>query len=43
MSDATKARLSRLAEQASSVGRKISPMQVGAQILEDALASVPER
>jgi hypothetical protein len=43
MSDATKERLTRLAEQASSSGRKISPMQVAAQILEDALASVPER
>jgi hypothetical protein len=43
MSDATKARLTRLAEQASTDGRKISPMQVAAQILEEALASVPER
>ena len=43
MSDATKERLTRLAEQVSSSGRKISPMQVAAQILEDALAGVPER
>ena len=44
MSDATKERLTRLAEQVSSSGgRRISPMQVAAQILEDALASVPER
>src|SRR4051812_7427175 len=42
MSDATKQRLTRLAEQASSGGRKISPMQVAAQILEDAVAGVPE-
>ncbi len=43
MSDATKQRLTRLAEQLSSGGRKISPMQIAAQILEDALAGVPER
>jgi len=43
MSDATKERLTRLAEQVSSDGRKISPMQVAAQILEDALAGVIER
>jgi hypothetical protein len=42
MSDATKARLTLLAEQASAGGRKVSPMQVAAQILEEALASVPE-
>jgi len=42
MSEATKRRLTRLAEQVSSGGRKVSPMQVAAQILEDALASVPE-
>jgi hypothetical protein len=30
--------LTRLAEQASTSGRKVSPMQVAAQILEDALA-----
>ena len=43
MSDATKVRLTRLAEQVSKSGRKISPMQVAAQLLEDALAGVPER
>ena len=43
MSDATKERLTRLADQVSSRGRKISPMQIAAQILEDALAGVPER
>jgi hypothetical protein len=42
MSDATKLRLTRLAAQISSGGRKISPMQVAAQILEDALAGVPD-
>ena len=41
MSEATERRLSRLAEQASASGRKISPMQVAAQILEDALAGLP--
>ena len=43
MSDATKQRLLRLAERASAGGRKVSPMQIAAQILEDALAGVPER
>ena len=43
MSDATKRRLLRLAERASADGRKVSPMQIAAQILEDALAGVPER
>jgi len=43
MSEATKERLTRLAEQVSTNGRKISPMQMAAQILEDALASIPER
>ena len=43
MSDATKQRLDHLAEQISAGGRKVSPMQVAAQILEDALAGVPER
>jgi hypothetical protein len=42
MSDATKQRLTRLAEQFSTDGRRISPMQIAAQILEDALAGVPE-
>ncbi len=43
MSDATRQRLLRLAERASAEGRKISPMQIAAQILEDALAGVPEQ
>jgi hypothetical protein len=43
MSDATRRRLSLLAERASADGRKVSPMQVAAQILEDALADMPER
>lgn len=42
MSEATRQRLTRLAEESSTVGRKISPMQIAAQILEEALASVPE-
>ncbi len=43
MSDATQRRLARLAEQASLSGRKVSPMQVAALILEDALTNVPEQ
>ena len=43
MSDATRQRLARLAEQSSTPERKISPMQIAAQILEDALATIPER
>ena len=43
MSEATRQRLSLLAEQASTGGRKVSPMQVAAQILEDALAGMQER
>jgi hypothetical protein len=43
MSDATARRLKRLAERASAGGRKISPMQIAAQILEDALAGMAER
>lgn len=43
MSDTTKRRLLRLAERASAGGRRVSPMQIAAQILEDALASVPEQ
>ena len=42
MSDETKQRLTHLAEQLSTTGRKVSPMQIAAQILEDALAGVPE-
>jgi hypothetical protein len=43
MSDATRQRLTRLAEQISTGGRKVSPMQIAAQILEDALTGLPER
>jgi hypothetical protein len=42
MSEETERRLARLAEQASTAGRKISPMQLAAQILEDALAGLPD-
>src|SRR4051794_13515939 len=37
MSRATEQRLIRLAEQASTEKRKVSPMQVAAQLLEDAV------
>jgi hypothetical protein len=43
MSDATRQRLTLLAEQVSASGRKVSPMQIAAQILEDALSGIPER
>lgn len=43
MSEATRQRLARLAELSSTGGRKVSPMQIAAQILEEALAGVPER
>ena len=43
MSDATRQRLTLLAEQVSASGRKVSPMQIAAQILEDALSGLPER
>ena len=42
MSLTTKLRLTRLAEQVSRGGRKVSPMQIAAQILEEAVADVPE-
>jgi hypothetical protein len=42
MSEATGRRLSLLAERASASGRKVSPMQIAAQILEDAVAGIPE-
>ena len=42
MSEGTRRRLLRLAERASTTGRKVSPMQIAAQILEEALSSVPE-
>src|SRR5688500_3078506 len=40
MSAATERRLARLAEQASAGGRKVSPMQLAARILEEAVAQV---
>jgi hypothetical protein len=43
ISEATGRRLSLLAEQASAGGRKVSPMQIAAQILEDALAGMQEQ
>ena len=42
MSDATRQRLTLLAEQSSTAGRKVSPMQIAAQILEEALTGIPE-
>jgi hypothetical protein len=41
MSDATRQRLALLAEQNSAGGRKVSPMQIAAQILEEALSGIP--
>ncbi len=43
MSDATRKRLALLAVQSSTGGRKVSPMQIAAQILEDALSGIPEQ
>jgi hypothetical protein len=42
MSDETRRRLSLLATRASAGGRKVSPMQLAAQILEEALAGMSE-
>ncbi len=42
MSEATGRRLLLMAERASAGGRKVSPRQPAAQILEDALAGMPE-
>jgi hypothetical protein len=42
MSEATERRLSLLAQRASASGRKVSPMQLAAQILEEALSGMPE-
>jgi hypothetical protein len=42
MSEATERRLVRLSEEASTPQRKISPMQLAAQLLEDALAGLAE-
>jgi hypothetical protein len=43
MSEATAQRLRLLAERASDGRRKVSPMQIAAQILEDALAGMREQ
>ena len=40
MSETTERTLAQLAEEVSKQGRKISPMQLAAQILENALASM---
>jgi hypothetical protein len=42
MSEATVRKLARLAEEASTPQRQVSPMQVAAQLLEEAVAQVPE-
>jgi hypothetical protein len=42
MSRATEQRLIRLAAEASNDKRKVSPMQLAAQILENALEGIPE-
>ncbi len=42
MTRATERRLARLAEQASESGRKVTPMQMAARILEEALSGLPE-
>jgi hypothetical protein len=43
MSETTARRLLRLAEQASAQGRKVSPMQIAAQIIEDAMSGVSDQ
>lgn len=40
MSDSTEVKLAALAERASTRDRKVSPMQVAAQLLEDRLAEI---
>jgi hypothetical protein len=40
MSEATRQRLALLAEQSSTNGRKVSPMQIAARILEEALTDL---
>src|SRR5689334_8177107 len=42
MSEATEQKLVRLAERASTPERKVSPMQLAAQLLEEALAGLPD-
>src|SRR5260370_36402231 len=41
MSEATVEKLARLAERASTAQRRVSPMQVAAQLLEEAVAQCP--
>ena len=41
MSDTTRQRLALLAEQSSTADRKVSPMHIAAQIIEDAVAGIP--
>ncbi|MBY0227642.1 MAG: hypothetical protein K2W96_00035 [Gemmataceae bacterium] len=43
MSAATERRLAQIAEQASQGGRKVSPMQVAAQLLEEAVGALEAR
>jgi hypothetical protein len=42
MSEETVRKLNRLAERASAAGRKVSPMQMAAQLLEEVVAAIPE-
>jgi hypothetical protein len=42
MSEATAAKLQKLAERASTPSRKVSPMQMAAHLLEKAVAAVPD-
>ena len=42
MSEATAAKLAKLAERASTPSRKVSPMQMAAHLLEKAVAAIPE-
>lgn len=43
MSELTFQKLTRLAQQSSQTGRKVSPMQIAAQLLEQVVATLPER
>src|SRR6266545_3956813 len=42
MSPATQRKLERLAREASRSGRKVTPMQLAAQLLEEAVAQCPQ-
>jgi len=42
MSESTQRKLARLAERASTPERRVSPMQLAAQLLEDAVAGLPD-